>query len=79
MKNMNRAYNRQMKKVKFVKRVNKWFASHWKNDAEEIKKALTGKGYTFLKTTGRPCNCYSCTYLKYKRIPKNKIIKEAFE
>ena len=79
MKNYDRAYNRQMKKVKFKKRVKKWFASHWKNDAEEIEKALTGKGYTFLRTTGSPCNCYMCTYLKYKRMPKNKVIRDALK
>lgn len=79
MKNYNRAYNRQMKKVKFIKRVNNWFVRPWQNRTEELEKALTGNGYTFLRTTGRPCNCYSCTYLKYKRKPKNKIIKEAFE
>jgi hypothetical protein len=68
-----------MKHVKFIKRVNKWFDSyhpkykHWKRDA------LMGKTYTFLKTTSRPCNCEMCTYLKYKRTPKHKIMKDAFE
>lgn len=79
MKNYNRAYNRQQKHVKFIKRVKKWFASHWKNDAEEIEKALTGKGYTFLRTTGRPCNCDICMHEKYKRIPKHKVIRDAFK
>lgn len=79
MKNYSRAYNRQQKELKFKKRVKKWFASHWKNDAEEIERALTGSGYTFLRTTGRPCNCDSCTYEKYKRIPKNKVISNSLK
>ncbi len=79
-KNYNRAYNRHKQHVKFVRRVKNWFASHWGNEADEIEKALTGKGYTFLRTTGRPCNCYGCSgYYKYKRTPKHKIIRDAFK
>jgi hypothetical protein len=78
MKNLSRAYNRYMQHVKFVKRVKDWFA-HEKNDVTEIKKALSGENYTFLRTTGRPCNCEGCTYLKYKRTPKHKVMKEAFK
>ncbi len=79
MKNYSRAYNWHKQHVKFIKRVNNWFASYhpkyklWKQDA------LTGKAYTFLKTTSRPCNCEMCTYLKYKRPQKHKILKEASE
>lgn len=77
---MNRAYNRHKQKTKFLKRVKKWFSSYSeKYKREYIKEALTGKGYTFLRTTGRPCNCEGCTYLKYKRVPKHKVIKEAFK
>ena len=75
MKNYSRAYNRHKKETKFKTRVKKWFASHWGNDAEEIEKALTGKGYTFLKTTGRPCSCSMCSYLKYERMSKQKVNK----
>lgn len=78
MKNLSRAYNRYMQHVKFKKRINDWFA-HEKNDADEIKKALSGEGYTFLRTTGRPCNCYGCTYKKYHRTPKHKVIRDAFK
>lgn len=79
MKNMSRAYNRHKQETKFIKRVKDWFVRPLGNRKEELKKALTGEGYTFLRTTGRPCNCHMCTYLKYKRTPKNKVIKEAFE
>ena len=80
MKNYSRAYNRHKQNTKFISRVKKWFASHWGNDAKEIKKALTGEGYTFLRTTSRPCNCYGCSgYYKYKRTSKHKVMKEAFK
>ena len=83
MKNLSRAYNRYMQHVKFVKRVNKWFSAGIERFCGERNyyKDLTlkGKHHTFLKTTGRPCNCEMCTYLKYKRTPKHKVIKEAFE
>jgi hypothetical protein len=79
MKNYSRAYNRYKQETKFKKRVKKWFASHWKNDAKEIERALTGSGYTFLRTTSRPCNCDICTYEKYKRIPKHKVIRDALK
>lgn len=75
MKDLSRAYNRHKQEVKFKKRVKNWFARPLGNRAEELKKALTGNGYTFLRTTGRPCNCESCTYLKYKRTPNHEIIK----
>lgn len=78
-KNYNRAYNRHKQHVKFVRRAKNWFASHWRNEPCEIEKALTGKGYTFLRTTSRPCNCYGCSgYYKYKRTPKHKVIRDAF-
>lgn len=67
-----------MKHVKFIKRVNKWFASHWRDDRIEKQKALSSEGYHFLKTTGRPCNCAGCTYLKYKRENKYKILQNEF-
>lgn len=77
---MNRAYNRHKQKTKFLKRVEKWFCSYSSRFKREyIEEALTGKGYTFLRTTGRPCNCEGCTYLKHKRTPKHKVIKEAFK
>ena len=81
MKNMNRAYNRHMKKVKFLKRINIWFNGSDRLGDKEYYKALTLKGqhFTFLRTTSRPCNCAMCTYLKYERTPKHKIIKEALE
>jgi hypothetical protein len=79
MKNYSRAYNKHKQETKFKRRVKNWFASHWKNDKEEIGRALKGEAYRFLKTTGRPCNCYGCTYRKYKRDPKHKVVKEAMK
>lgn len=82
MKNYSRAYNRYKKHVKFIKRVNNWMNKNWNSSDyyhQEKKKALSGEGYTFLRTTGRPCNCEMCTYLKYKRTPKHKIIRDAFK
>lgn len=82
MKNYSRAYNRQQKELKFKKRVKNWMNNNW-NDPnyynQEKQKALSGKGYTFLRTTSRPCNCYLCTYEKYKRTPKTKVIRDAFK
>lgn len=73
MKNLSRAYNRHKQETKFKRRVKNWFAHPNWNDEKEIKKALTGNGYTFLKTTSRPCNCFGCSgYNKYKRTPKHK-------
>lgn len=81
MKSYNRAYNRQQKQIKFIKRVKNWFASsgseHNGDKEYYLNLTLKGEHLTFLKTTGRPCNCYLCTYLKYKRIPKNKVIRDA--
>ncbi len=81
MKNYSRAYNRHKKQVKFIKRINIWFSGSDKFNDKDYYKDLTlkGKHFTFLRTTSRPCNCFMCTYKKYNRIPKHKVIKEAFE
>lgn len=80
MKNLSRAYNRFKQETNFKRRVKNWFASHWKNEQEEIEKALTGNGYHFLRTTGNPCNCYGCSGCnKYKRTPKHKVIKDVLK
>lgn len=83
MKNLSRAYNRYMQHVKFVKRVKKWFSIYHRYDSGnydlEIEETLKGERCTFLRTTSRPCNCEMCTYLKYERTPKHKVMKEAFK
>ena len=83
MKNYSRAYNRHKQHTKFVRRVKNWLSkeNYKKNHltVENIKDALEGKTFIFLRTTGRPCNCESCTYLKYERTPKHKVMKEAFK
>lgn len=80
MKNYDRAYNRQQKQIKFIKRVKNWFVHLGDSRGDKqyyLDLTLEGKNNKFLKTTSRPCNCYLCTYLKYKRMPKNKIIRDA--
>lgn len=83
MKNYSRAYNRHKQETKFKKRVKNWFVSSGQecNGDKEYYFNLTlqGKHFTFLKTTSRPCNCYLCTYKKYKRIPKYKVIRDALK
>jgi hypothetical protein len=81
MKNYSRAYNRHKKHTKFIKRVKKWFSGADRNGDKEyyINLTLQGKHFTFLRTTGRPCNCEMCTYKKYEREPKYKIVREALK
>lgn len=80
MKESKRALRRYKKKVKFKKRLKIWL-SNWDNAErrKEEKKALNGESWTFLRTTGRPCNCWSCTYEKYERTPKCKINKKIWD
>ncbi len=79
MKNLSRAYNRHKKQTKFIRRVKNWFNGPDKVGDKDhyMNLALKGNHHTFLKTTSRPCNCYGCTFEKYQRIPKHKVIKEA--
>jgi len=75
MKNYSRAYNRHKQHTKFVRRVKNWLKNELTD--ENLKSAIEGKTFLWLRTTGRPCNCEVCTYLKYKRTSKHKVIKEA--
>lgn len=81
MKNYSRAYNRHMKKTKFIKRVKKWFCypDHIGDKEHYLNLTLQGKHFTFLRTTSRPCNCKMCTYEKYEREPKHKVIDIAMK
>jgi hypothetical protein len=91
MKNMKRAYRRHKKHVKFLKRLKQWikpgegkYIAPEGNErrwmiiprTEVIKEAMAGSCYTFLRTTGRPCNCSMCQEDKYKRKPRFKWQKE---
>lgn len=40
-----------------------------------IQASFAGEFSTSFRTTGRPCNCDGCTYLKYKRPTKSEIKK----
>ncbi len=82
MKNMKRAYRRYKKWIKFKRRVNNWtcyyddsrLRDEWR---EEI---FNGQNCTWLRTTGRPCNCWICTNQdKYVRPPKCEVQKEIWE
>ena len=80
MKNTKRAYRRHKKRVKFEKRLNDWF-SYWGDTPwkyENIEKARLGEGWTFLRTTGKPCSCDGCSP-NYKRPPKSKTQKEIWD
>jgi len=85
MKDLKRAYRRYKKEVHFKRRaknVYPWMgyssAEHeqhlsW---AEYWNKIQSGERATWLRTTGRPCNCTMCTeYYKYKRPKKGDITK----
>lgn len=80
MKDNKRALRRWKKHVKFKKRIKVWL-SNWNNFDRRIEeqKAINGEGWTFLRTTSRPCNCWMCQYEKYERIPKSKIDKEIWD
>jgi hypothetical protein len=66
MKDYKRAYRRHMKWVKFIRRAKNWFKDS-KDETYNINEAIKGEICTWLRTTGRPCNCAGCTYYKYKR------------
>lgn len=77
---MKRAYRRYMKEVKFKKRVKTWTQGTytWNPQLREewIKEIFEGKASTFLRTTGRPCNCWMCSgENKYER-PKNQDVQK---
>ena len=90
MKDYKRAYRRYKKHVKFVRRFKNWIKPGIKlyydsemhrvydADREEIfQMALKGECYTWLRTTGNPCNCFCCSEdNKYVRTPKQYINKE---
>jgi hypothetical protein len=40
-----------------------------------IQQSFAGEFSTSFRTTGRPCNCDMCTYLKYERKSKGEIKK----
>ncbi len=81
MKNYSRAYNRYMKHVKFMKRVKKWFSGADENGVRQYYLDLTmqGKHHTFLRTTSHPCSCFCCKNLKDERVPRYKVIEDAFK
>lgn len=76
MKDYKRAYRRHKKYVKFIRRAKNWFKSS-QDEEYNLQQALEGKCCTWLRTTGRPCNCYMCSnYEKYKRPLKNIVKKD---
>lgn len=82
MKDMTRAYRRYKKWVKFKKRVDNWTCYHGENRVRDEfrEEILEGVRCTWLRTTGRPCNCWMCSgEYKYVRPPKDQIQKEMWE
>lgn len=89
---MKRAYRRYKKHVKFVYRIKNWvnYGTHWyepnKDGWRRSSKRITvqemresvykGETFTFLRTTGNPCNCSMCQYYKYEREQNQNIQKE---
>lgn len=87
MKNYKRAERRHKKYVKFIGRLKNWIKPGEslfidnkrivsKSREDVIQEALKGNCYIFLRTTGRPCSCYSCSYYKYKREQRQYIKKQ---
>lgn len=68
-----------MKKLKFEKRFKDWFIGAKPSDDDVKKLVREGKCCTFLRTTGRPCNCSMCTYEKYERKQKQYIEKDVWK
>jgi hypothetical protein len=72
MEKRTRAYRRYMKWVKFKRRVDKYTQGTYSWDTarglEWKEKILKGESCTWLKTTGKTCNCYMCSdYYKYRK------------
>lgn len=93
MKETKRAHRRWKKHVKFIKRLKTWIKPGMtryfgrdefgypieKQREDIIQEALKGTCYRFLRTTGNPCNCDGCTYLKYERPLKSKINRQIWD
>ena len=87
MKDYKRSYRRYKKEIKFLRRVKIWIKlghSLYIKDGriidttgQEVREsALKGECYTFLRTTGNPCNCYCCSEMnKYKREQRQYTVK----
>lgn len=77
MKDMTRSYRRYTKWVKFKRRVYNWTKDGYyinSNEKEELRdKIFKGESSNWLRTTGRPCNCYMCCYDKFKRPSKQEV------
>jgi Ribonuclease G/E len=91
MENHKRAFRRWKQHVKFLRRLKNWikpggrqYYSGKMTDfklititrEELIEKALKGECFNCFRTTGRPCNCDMCTYLKYERPSKGELNKQ---
>ena len=87
MKNYKRAYRRYKKQVKFLRRLKNWIkpgdTSYYDNKdhriyeksrEEVLQAAINGECYTWLRTTGNPCNCFCCSEMnKYIRDKRQNI------
>lgn len=83
MKDLKRAYRRYKKEVHFKRRAKNVFSwmgyssepcEQHLSWAEYWNKIQSGERATWLRTTGRPCDCDMCTtYDKYKRPSKSEM------
>ena len=83
-KDRTRALRRYQKEIKFKKRIKTWFpegrrAEYFENFDEFAKEVKEGKAYTFLRTTGNPCNCFMCSQHNKFRKDRTKFEREALE
>ena len=82
MKDMKRAIRRRNKKVKFEARLKKWASTSYTWDPgrkqEMIADARSGRGWTFLRSIGKPCSCWMCSP-KYERPAKHQVQKEIWD
>ena len=82
MKNLKRAYRRYKKEVVLIKRARNYYDWSYslsiqkENCWAEFKESVEfGESYTWMRSTGKPCSCYMCSFNKYNRLTKSDIKK----
>lgn len=67
-----RAYRRHKQASKLLRRIKKW--AKWQSmTPEEFRLSVMNGNKNWIRTTGRPCSCYTCSYESYKRLPKSQL------
>ncbi len=92
-KDYTRAYRRRQSKIILKRRAQRWYHTNGsgpfigrefngRNSTSRgafVDRVMKGKACTFLKWSAKPCSCYTCSYLKYDRIPKWKYLKNELD